>query len=137
MTPSQADPSSRAEFKDRVLGGGRTCGGVVSYQRVFSALRSVVSSVDRISYHKGGKQKHSSPCLIHWAATVSVQRGGKDNFPRGRLPGAALDHRLPSSAFSAFVNQNVVKVYQSKRFYLLQLRMELCLQRDDGLFLCT
>lgn len=57
MTPSQADPSSRAEFKDRVLGGGRTCGGVVSYQRVFSALRSVVSSVDRISYHKGGKAK--------------------------------------------------------------------------------
>lgn len=63
----------------------------------------------------GGKQAHSSPCLIHRAATVNVQRGGKDNFSQGRLPGTTLDHRIPSSPFSPFMNKNAV--YQRKRFF--------------------
>ena len=83
--------------------------GVISYQGNFT-LHSV-SSVDRISYREGKKKSKSKgtpppPCLIHWAATVSVQQGGKDNFSQGRLPGTTLDHRLPSSLFSlTFMNK--------------------------------
>lgn len=65
-------------------------------------LLSVLSTEFHIAVGKKQKHKHSSPCLIHWAATVNVQRGGKDNFSQGRLPGTTLDHRLPSSLFSLF-----------------------------------
>lgn len=58
---------------------------VGSYHRAFSSLQSVVSFFHRISYW-GEKRKHSSPRLIHWAAPVTVQRGGKDKFSQGRLP---------------------------------------------------
>lgn len=101
-----------AEFKDIFLQGGWTCAGCRFLSGgLFSTLHSVVSSVDRISYHEAGvrrKQKHSSRCLIQWAATVNIQRGGKDNFPQGRLPGTTLDHRLPSSPSSPFMNKNAV-----------------------------
>lgn len=86
---------------------------VISYQGAFFNLHFLVSSVDRISYRRGKKQKekHSSPCLIHWAATVNVQQSGKDNFSQGRLPGTPLDHCLPSSLFSLkSMNKNAVKV---------------------------
>lgn len=103
--------------------------GVVSYQGAFSCLHAVVGSVDRISYRRGKKrkkQKHSSPRLLHWAATVNVQRGGTDNSSQGRPPGTTLDHRLPSSSFSPFMNKNAGSLTCSKDvFYLLQLRMEL------------
>lgn len=87
--------------------------GVISYQGAFSNLHFLVSCFDRISYHGGKKQKekHSSSCLIHWAATVNVQQSGKDNFSQGRLPDTTLDHRLPSSLFSLkSMNKNAVKV---------------------------
>lgn len=87
--------------------------GVISYQGAFSNLHFLVSPVNRISYRKGGKQKekHSSLCLIHWAATVNVHQSGKDNFSLGRLPGTTLDHHLPSSLFSfKSMNKNAVKV---------------------------
>lgn len=76
----------------------------------------------QLCWQGGGKQAHSSPCLIHRAATVNVQRGGKDNFSQGRLPGTTLDHRIPSSPFSPFMNKNAVKVYQRKRFFFFICR---------------
>lgn len=109
----------------------------------FPTLPSVVSSVGRILRRRGkwGEQRHSSSCLIHWAATVNVQQGGKDNFSQGRLPGTTLDHRLSSSLFSSkCMNKNAAKVCsiakQTQCFYLLQLRAELLTLNsvgDDGL----
>lgn len=130
MMPSQAEInlSGHTEYKDIFLGVGRTCAGCRFFFLPFILLSALLT--------RGGKQAHSSPCLIHRAATVNVQRGGKDNFSQGRLPGTTLDHRIPSSPFSPFMNKNAVKVYQRKRFcffYLSQLRKELWLLTPKGM----
>lgn len=126
---------------------GVLCGGCRFLSRSLLPPFTLLSVLSTEFHIAGGKkqkakrQKHSSPCLIHWAATVNVQRGGKDNFSRGRLPGTTLDHRrLPSSLFSLkFMNKNAVKSLPNSRtpFYLSRLRIRdfffFPLRRDDGL----